>query len=228
MKIAMWSGPRNLSTAMMYSFGSRGDLAVWDEPFYGAYLAETGIAHPMREEVLATWPTSAEAVAQKIATMGDATFLKLMSFHMLPGFPMAWAGGFTHIHLLRHPARVIASYTRKRERPTARDIGFEEQLALFEACPGPVIDTAEIRADPSRALQKLCAEIGLPWHEAMLAWPAGPKPFDGVWAPHWYDAVHRSTGFASAEGPLPELVGEESALLARVLPAYEALARHTI
>lgn len=224
MKIAMWSGPRNLSTAMMYSFGNRTDLTVWDEPFYAAYLAETGLDHPMRDEVIAAGPPSADAVAQQIEARGDHQFLKLMAFHMLDGFPLDWAEAFTHIHLLRHPARVIASYTAKREAPTRVDIGFDAQLMLFRRFPGPVISSYDIRQDPEQMLKKLCAKIGLRFAPGMLHWPAGPKPFDGVWAPHWYDAVHRSVGFASAESELPELSGNQIKLLQDVMPAYEEMA----
>lgn len=228
MKIAMWSGPRNVSTAMMYSFGNRGDLTVWDEPFYAAYLTRTGLDHPMRDTVLADGVCDPSDVAAQIDHMGDGVMLKLMGFHMLDDFPLSWAEGFTHVHLLRHPARVIASYAAKRENPTLNDIGFDQQCALYDRFPGPVVASDGLRADPRAMLQRLCAEIGLPWREAMLRWPAGPKPFDGIWASHWYDAVHRSTGFAAPEGPLPELTEAQSGLLSRAWPAYEALAHRAI
>lgn len=224
MKIAMWSGPRNLSTAMMYSFGSRGDLTVWDEPFYAAYLAKTGLSHPMRDKVIAAGSLDPDGVAAQIAARGDQQFLKLMSFHMLDGFPLDWATEFTHIHLLRHPARVIASYSAKRDAPTRNDIGFDAQLAIYHRFPGVVISSHDIRRDPDGMLRKLCAAIGMPFDPAMLGWPAGPKPYDGVWAPHWYDTAHRSTGFAAAEGELPHLHGEHADLLASVLPVYKELA----
>ena len=222
-KIAMWSGPRNLSTAMMYSFGNRSDLCVWDEPFYAAYLAATGINHPMRDTVLAKGTTNPIDVADQIRATGDGVFLKLMSFHMVDGFPLDWAEEFTHIHLLRHPARVIASYTAKRENPKLDDIGFNRQLEICHQFPGPVISSHSIRATPRQSLQKLCAKIGIGWEEAMLAWPKGPKPYDGVWAPHWYDAVHRSTGFAEPEGALPTLTGDQKLLLDAAMPAYREL-----
>lgn len=224
MKIAMWSGPRNLSTAMMYSFGNRSDFTIWDEPFYAAYLAATGLDHPMGSEVMADGSTDPQDVADQIMARGDGLFLKLMGFHMLDDFPLEWAEDFTHIHLLRHPTRVIASYSAKREEPARADIGFDAQLALFRRFPGPVISAFDIRQNPERMLAKLCAAIGLPFDPSMLFWPVGPKSFDGVWAPHWYDAVHKSSGFASAEGKLPELTGDQNALLTDVLPAYEEMA----
>ena len=223
MRIAMWSGPRNISTAMMYAFGNRADFTVWDEPFYGAYLSETGVDHPMRDAVLAACETDAGRVSQQICELEGNVLLKLMTFHMGADNPFDWAEDCVHIHLLRHPARVVASYMLKRDRPDLRDIGFEQQAALFERFPGPVLESSVLRADPKRVLQALCAEIGLPFDPAMLAWPAGPKPFDGVWAPHWYDAVHRSEGFAGPEGELPVLAGEAADLVEAALPYYERL-----
>ena len=227
MKIAMWSGPRNLSTAMMYAFAARGDCAVWDEPFYAPYLARSGADHPMRADILAAHETDPAQVAARCAGAvpeGAAHwYMKHMPHHMLAGFSLDWAESCVNIHLIRHPARVIASYAEKRGAVTLEDIGFVQQARLWQALPGPVIAAEDIRADPARALGALCAEIGLPFASRMLGWPKGPKPFDGVWAAHWYNAVHASTGFAGAEGPLPELVGADAALLAEALPIDEAM-----
>jgi len=223
MKIAMWSGPRNLSTAMMYAFGNRKDFKVWDEPFYAAYLAETGIDHPMRQEILATYETDDCAVSNSIQDEKGSLFLKLMSFHMRPGFSFSWADECVHIHLIRHPARVIASYVEKRERPNLTDIGFEHQAELYQRFPGPVVDSFDIRSDPMRTLGKLCAEIELPFDLKMLSWAPGPKPFDGLWAEHWYDAVHRSAGFSGPEGAIPELDEASADLMQAALPFYEDL-----
>jgi hypothetical protein len=227
MKIAMWSGPRNLSTAMMYAFAARGDCAVWDEPFYAPYLAATGADHPMRAQILAAHETDPARVAAACAgPVPDGQphwYMKHMPHHMIAGFPLDWAEGCVNVHLIRHPARVIASYAEKRGEMTLEDIGFSQQVALWQALPGPVIDSADIRADPGRALAMLCAEIGLGFSDRMLHWPAGPKPYDGAWAAHWYNAVHRSTGFAGAEGPPPEVPEDRRALLDAALPMYEAM-----
>lgn len=237
MKIAMWSGPRNLSTAMMYSFAARGDCAVWDEPFYAAYLQRTGLSHPMRAEILRAGPTDpAEVVACINAPPpggADHHYLKLMTHHMIAGFDRAWMERCRNVFLIRHPARVIASYAVKREGPTLEDIGFLQQLDLFEECrarglPVVVVDSADIRADPRGVLTRLCAALGLPFLQEMLSWPAGGHPSDGVWAPHWYGAVHGSTGFAGPEGPLPTLYGDYAALCDRALPIYRALAEHRL
>lgn len=227
MKIAMWSGPRNLSTAMMYAFGNRPGFAAWDEPFYAAYLAATGLDHPMREEVIAAGETDpakvAEACAGPVPGRNRHWYQKHMAMHMLPDFPLDWAEDCVNVHLIRHPARVVASYAAKRESPTLEDIGFRRQVELHARFPGPVLDSTELRANPLEILQKLCAKIGLPFDHAILSWPPGPKPFDGAWAPHWYGAVHRSTGFDGQEGPLPQLEGELADLAQAALPDYEAL-----
>ncbi|MDW3223706.1 MAG: HAD family hydrolase [Paracoccaceae bacterium] len=230
MRIAMWSGPRNLSTAMMYSFGARADFAVMDEPFYAAYLAQSGADHPMRDEILASQQTDPEAVAS-LCTQTKGTphlYMKHMPHHMLDGFPLDWALDCVNIHLLRHPARVIASYAAKRESPTLEDIGYAQQLTLFETLGGVVIDSTDIRADPERALGRLCDSIDLMFDPAMLRWPAGPRAEDGVWAAHWYNAVHKSTGFAGAEAPLPDLEGQAANVLAQALPIYETMSGHAL
>lgn len=228
MRIAMWSGPRNISTAMMYAFANRADCAAWDEPFYAPYLAETGLAHPMAAEILAQHETNPDIVAQRCLgpIPGDKAhfYMKHMPLHMLPQFPLDWADSCVNVHLIRHPARVVASYSAKRENPTLADIGFAQQVAFFQRFPGPVLDSADIRENPAGMIQALCAEIGLPFDPNMLVWPAGPRSFDGIWAAHWYHQVHKSTGFAGAEGPMPALEGENAALAQAALPYYQALA----
>lgn len=225
----MWSGPRNLSTAMMYSFGARSDCAIRDEPFYGAYLAMTGLDHPMAAEIIAAHETDPEVIAEAcLAPISEGTphlYMKHMPHHMVPGVPRDWAKSCVNVHLIRHPARVIASYGVKRAEMTLEDIGFPQQLSLFEEIGGIVVDSADIRADPAGMLSRLCVAINLSFDPAMLSWPAGGRPEDGVWARHWYGAVHRSTGFAGPEGPLPET---ESPLLPGALEIYEALAAHKL
>ncbi|MEM8848524.1 MAG: HAD family hydrolase [Pseudomonadota bacterium] len=222
MIVAAWSGPRNLSTAMMYSFANRPDFDAIDEPFYAAHLARTGRDHPLREAVLASQPTDPATVAERCAKDGNPhVYQKHMAHHMHPGFPMDWVDGATHIHLIRHPARVIASYGAKWRDITEADIGFAAQATLYDKLGGVVLDTSDLRQAPEIMLKSLCAEIGLPWSDTMLEWPAGPKPYDGVWAGHWYNSVHASTGFAGPEGPLPATARQD--LLEAALPFYEAL-----
>lgn len=232
MRIAMWSGPRNLSTAMMYAFAARGDCAVVDEPFYAAYLAMTRLDHPMRKQILAAQPQDPETVVAQItgSVPGGLPhfYQKHMTQHMLPGIPRDWMRGVTNVFLIRHPARVIASYAAKREDPTLDDIGFRQQAELFDLVKtwgqSPVvIDSHDIRADPRGMLERLCRAIGLEFTDRMLHWPKGGHPDDGVWAAHWYAAVWNSTGFAGAEGPLPDLTGDYADLCAQAMPFYDRM-----
>jgi hypothetical protein len=233
MRLAMWSGPRNLSTAMMYAFGARDDCAIWDEPFYAAYLAKTGLEHPMREEIIAAGKTDPDAVARACTGPVPAEkphfYMKHMAHHLIDGFPMGWLSEVTNVFLIRHPARVVASYVAKRENPEAADLGFDQLLRLHDHCVSlgqspVVIDSADILADPARALAALCERVGLSWTPDMLRWKPGGNPDDGVWAAHWYGAVHRSSGFGKAEGPLPVLEGRFSDLERAARPAYDAMA----
>ena len=232
MRIAMWSGPRNLSTAMMYAFAARADFAVWDEPFYAPYLAASGSDHPMREQIIAEHEADPVAVANRCSGSipGEKPhfYMKHMPLHMLPGFPLDWARTCVNVHLIRHPARVIASYAAKREKPSLDDIGFRQQVELFDRFPGPVIDSFDVRQNPEAMLRKLCDRIDLPFDPAMLHWEKGAKFYDGVWAAHWYGAVHRSTGFADAEGDLPVLEPDMAALADAAMPFYDALRVHKI
>lgn len=232
MRIAMWSGPRNLSTAMMYSFAARGDCAVTDEPFYAAYLAKTGLDHPMRDEILASQPQDPAEVIREllgsIPAQNPHFYQKHMAQHMIPGIPRDWVREVVNVFLIRHPARVAASFSAKYDNPTLADIGFVQQVELYEYLVAQgqrpvVIDSADIRRDPSTMLQRLCAALGLEWTPAMLSWPRGGHPDDGVWAAHWYGAVQDSTGFAPAEGPLPSLDGARAQLAEAAMPAYEKL-----
>ncbi|WP_298968843.1 HAD family hydrolase [uncultured Roseobacter sp.] len=230
MRLAMWSGPRNLSTAMMYSFGARRDFTVMDEPFYAAYLAGSGADHPMRDAILASNPNDPVAAAAQCAApvATPHLYMKHMPHHMLEAFPLDWAQDCVNVHLIRHPARVIASYAAKREAPTLEDIGFVQQHALYEKLGGIVIDSTDIRADPEHMLRLLCETIDLPFDPAMLRWSAGPRAEDGIWAKHWYGAVHKSTGFAGAEGDMPKLEPDLTPLLQDALPYYQALECHKL
>ncbi|MFZ1727096.1 MAG: HAD family hydrolase [Albidovulum sp.] len=238
MKIAMWSGPRNLSTAMMYAFAARGDCAVRDEPFYAAYLKATGLDHPMAPDIIASQETDPARVARTCAGSipgGKPLFYqKHMTVHMIPAFDRGFMAYCTSVFLIRHPARVVASYAAKREAPTLLDIGFVQQAELFDEVAhrtghAPlVVDSHDIRENPRATLGVLCVALGIPFTAKMLHWPAGGHPDDGVWAPHWYGAVHRSTGFADPEGPLPLLTGADKRLAEAAMPYYQRLAAHRL
>jgi hypothetical protein len=228
----MWSGPRNLSTAMMYAFGNRADFATWDEPFYAPYLAATGADHPMRDEIIAAHETDPMKVAQRcldtIPAQKPHFYMKHMPHHMIAGFPLDWAKDCVNVHLIRHPARVIASYGAKRDEITLNDIGYVQQAALYDQVDGIVIDSSDIRAAPEAMLKRLCAVIDLPFDPEMLHWNAGRRAADGVWAKHWYSAVHQSMGFAGAEGPLPDLDEAQEIMRHLAMPHYEKLAKHKL
>ena len=213
MRLAVWSGPRNLSTAMMYAFGARDDCAVWDEPFYAAYLKETGLNHPMRQEIMATGLTDAGDVIKSalgpVPEHRKIYYLKLMAQHMVAGFDRNWISECTNVFLIRDPARVIASYAAKRENPTLDDIGFRQQAELFDQlCQSqgtapPGIDSLDIRANPETSLRSLCTAIDLSFQTSMLRWHKGGLKSDGILADHWFGAARASTGFAVAEGTFP-------------------------
>ncbi len=237
-RIAMWSGPRNISTAMMRSFASRPDCAVIDEPFYAAFLAISGLAHPMRETILAShendWRSVANSLTGPAPDDCHVFYQKHMTHHMLPEIGRDWMRHCRHAFLIRHPARVLASYARKRDAVTFADIGFAEQWELFRVARDltgeapPVVDADRLLADPRAVLDSLCTALGLAFDARMLSWPPGLRATDGVWAQHWYDAVAGSTGFEAAR-PAPVLTEPAlQAIEAQALPIYDKLAAHAL
>ena len=232
MRIAVWSGPRNLSTALMYSFGARNDCAISDEPFYAAYLNATGIQHPMQEEILSNQEQNPNTVAKNCIGPNpenkDYWYQKHMCQHMIEGFPLEWAKECKNIFLIRHPARVIASYSIKREDPIMSDIGFVQQYNLYKKLGGIVIDSNDIRKNPEQSLQRLCEAINIPFSKQMLNWPSGGHKSDGIWAKHWYGSIWKSTKFSGAEGEIPELYDKMKKLSKEAYPYYDELKKHCI
>ncbi|GGA17961.1 sulfotransferase-like domain-containing protein [Neptunicoccus cionae] len=230
----MWSGPRNLSTAMMYSFAQRPDTEVWDEPFYAAYLKATGLDHPMGAEIQAAGERDPDAVINACTGAGplgkSVFYQKHMTQHMIDGVDRSWVKRMTNVFLIRDPARVLASYDKKRGNPTLDDIGFRQQAELIDlVCEvdgrAPiVIDSADIREAPETMLRLLCQNLSIPFDPKMLSWPKGGNPQDGVWAPHWYGAVWNSTGFAGAEGPLPDVSEHLKHVLEQAQEIYDRIA----
>jgi len=235
-RIAMWSGPRNISTAMMRSFESRAECQVVDEPFYAAYLAATGLEHPMRAEVLASQPQDWGAVVDDLERLGaPLVYEKHMTHHMVDGVDLGWTARRRNAFLIRDPAEVLASYSARRAEATLADIGIVRQRELFEreadrlGRAPPVVRGADVLADAPAMLATLCAALGIAFDPAMLSWPPGPRESDGVWAPAWYDAVVRSTGFeAPQRRAYPPLPADLARVTDAARPHYEALERHRL
>ncbi|MBM3492407.1 MAG: HAD family hydrolase [Alphaproteobacteria bacterium] len=233
LRIAMWSGPRNISTAMLRAFGNRADTAVMDEPFYAHYLKATGLPHPGAGEVIAhhdsDWQSVLRSMLGPVPGGRRVSYQKHMTHHLLPGMARDWFPAMRHAFLIRRPQDVVRSYARERPDVNFADLGFAEQAALYEevaAITGrrpPVLDADDVLAEPARLLAALCAALELPFDPAMLAWPAGPRKSDGVWGKHWYAGVWRSTGFqppALAGEPLPPPL---AALAEQAMPHYRRL-----
>ncbi|HEV2841320.1 MAG TPA: hypothetical protein VGW39_08355 [Chthoniobacterales bacterium] len=221
-RIAMWSGPRNISTAMMRSWGNRPDTFVCDEPFYAHYLDATGREHPGAAEVIANGETDWRKVIARLTggvPHGKRIFYqKQMTHHLLPGMGREWLGLVTNCFLIRDPRAVIASYIKKNNDPTLEDIGFVQQAEIFDwvrARTGsipPVIDARDVLENPRRVLGLLCEAVGVEFLDAMLSWPPGLRETDGIWAKHWYGEVLTSTTFREPPSreaePVPERLQE--------------------
>jgi hypothetical protein len=238
LRIAMWSGPRNLSTAMMRSFGSRADTFVSDEPFYGAFLKTTGADHPMRDEEIAAmdcdWRSVMASLSGPTRDGSPVWYQKQMWHHMAGPVGYDDFAGFTHAFLIREPERMIASYLRKREAAVFENFAMDRQAEFFEreadrlGHAPPVIDANDVLAQPEAVLTKLCAALGIAWDPGMLGWPRGRRATDGPWAPHWYGAVEESIGFGPPETDRVELPPEAWRVADQCRPYYERLAAQRI
>lgn len=226
-RIAIWSGPRSLSTAFLRSWENRPDTEVWDEPLYAHYLQATGLEHPARDAVIAEGEPDWQAVARRCSTGGtQALFVqKHMAHHLLPHVDGPWLDQLTHVFLVRDPRRIVASYVRSRAEVTLDDIGLPQLVSLRRRYPeAPVVDSDALRSAPEATLRTLCESLGVSFTPRMLSWPAGPRDSDGVWAPHWYASVWRSTGFAPPSGePPPRLEGAYREIAEAALPLYREL-----
>jgi Sulfotransferase domain len=224
----MWSGPRTVSTALMRSFGNRPDTVVVDEPLYAFYLARTGISHPGRDEILSSMPNGWREVLDYLTSAplpaGKSVFYgKHMTHHLLPEVDRAALAPLRHAYLIRDPGELLASYARVRSQPTLGDLGIRQQAEIFEAYPGPVIDSRDLLEHPEDVLRALCDALSIPFTAAMLTWPPGPRETDGVWGPYWYESVWASTGFGPYRPPSGELPPGLAALAQRCRPYYEHL-----
>jgi hypothetical protein len=237
-RIAMWSGPRNISTAMMRAWGNRADTAVVDEPFYAYYLERTGKKHPGAEDVIASGETDWREVVDQLSTAVPSGkrifFQKHMTHHLLPEIDRKWIVDLTNCFLIRDPREVILSYIKKNAEPTLEDLGFVQQQKLFDfvceqkSLVPPVVDAREILENPERMLRLLCHTIGVEFDPAMLSWPAGLRETDGIWAKYWYEEVARSTSFQPYKprnGTIPDHLRE---IHERCRECYEQLRQHRL
>lgn len=240
LRLAMWSGPRNISTAFMRAWGNRADTLVVDEPFYAHYLQATGLDHPGRDEIIAQhetdWRRAAAALMAPVPAGIRILYQKQMAHHLLPHMGREWLDSVTHAFLIRDPAAMLASLGEKLAEFDLLATGLPQQVEIFEHVlartgrPPPVLDSADLLARPEPMLRALCDALGVPFSERMLAWPPGRRDTDGVWAKHWYDRVEQSMGFETpapretgtptAAPPVPPAVAE---IEARCRPLYEQL-----
>jgi hypothetical protein len=230
--LAVWSGPRNISTALMRSWENRLDTVVVDEPLYAHYLDVTGLDHPGRDDIVnggeTDWRAVVAALVGPVPGGAHVFYQKHMAHHLLPGIDRGWIAGLTNVILIRDPWEVVGSYVRSRATVRVDDIGLQQQVALHEALAAagaapPVIDAREFLLAPEAHLRALCAHAGVAFTDRMLAWPPGPRDSDGVWGPHWYDTVWRSTGFAPYQARETRLEGPAAAVAEECRPLYERL-----
>lgn len=237
MRINLWSSPRNVSTALMYSFAQRSDTSVVDEPLYAHYLAShaTEVPHPGEEEVLASQPNDGATVVREMLTgtyERPLVVFKQMTHH-LTGLDPGFLREMENVLLIRNPREILASYARVIPNPGMRDVGVEQQVELMRLLQHygtlrAVVDAKELLLNPRRVLSVLCERLGIPFEEQMLSWEAGPRPEDGVWAKYWYEAVHRSTGFQPYREKTSQLPAHLEPLAGQCMPLYESLFAHAI
>ena len=235
--ICLWSGPRNVSTALMYSFRQRSDTRVVDEPLYGHYLRVTNAQHPAAQEVMTASDCDGDRVMRKLLISEDerrpVQFIKQMAHHLVE-IGQRFLEFTTNVLLIRDPKEMLPSLINQIPSPTLADTGLKRQWELYEFLllhgqhHPPVLDARELLLDPEVVLRKLCALLDLPFEPAMLAWPPGPKPEDGVWAPHWYHSVHLSTGFSAYRPKTDPFPPQLERLLEKCDHYYQRLYAHAL
>lgn len=236
-RIGVWSGPRNISTALMRSFENRNDTTVVDEPLYAHYLAVTGLDHPGRDEVLrqgeTDWRRVVDTLVGPLPDGAAVYYQKHMAHHLLPGIDRAWVPELRNVLLIRDPAEVVASYLKGRSTVTAADVGLPQQVELYDelAAAGQrplVVDSADLLRRPEPYLRALCEWLDIHFADTMLHWPAGPRDTDGVWAEHWYAAVWQSTGFEPYRPRDVDLPPSAQAVADECRPLYAHLHAHRL
>lgn len=237
-RIAMWSGPRNISTAMMRAWGNRPDTSVIDEPFYGYYLKITGKKHPGADEVIAIgetdWRKVIAHLTGPVPNSKHIFFQKQMTHHFLPEVDRKWLGTVTNCFLIRDPREVINSYIKKREDPALEDLGFVQQTEIFDLVRAstnsvpPIVDAKDVLENPERMLRLLCNAVGVDFKESMLSWPPGLRDTDGVWAKHWYEEVAKTTSFQPYRATHSEVPERLRDIYHRCCECYQRLHRYRL
>ncbi|WP_223088825.1 sulfotransferase family protein [Zunongwangia sp. SCSIO 43204] len=235
-RICLWSCPRNISTATMYSFAQRRDTKVYDEPLYGYYLKETNVAayHPGAQEIIDSMECDGHKVVEMMLsnTEKPVLFFKNMTHHLL-NLDTSFLKEVTNVLLTRDPRDMIPSFHQVIKNTTMQDVGYSAHTEILKEldklnAETIVLDSTETLKDPEAKLKKLCDFIGIPFEENMLHWETGPLPEDGVWAPHWYNNVHNSTGFNKYEPKEKEVPKQLKPLLEECIPHYEVLKQRSI
>lgn len=235
LRVCLWSGPRNVSTAIMYAFRERSDTSVVDEPLYAHYLAAAGVQHPAVQDVIAAQDTDGGSVVENVILGPSPTpvrFFKHMAHHLV-GLDLGFLSDVENVILTRDPEEMLPSLIQQVSDPTLDGTSLPRQVELVEhtlaAGNRPiVVESKRLLVDPAATLRELCSRLGLQFQDGMLSWPAGPKPEDGVWAPHWYHNVHASTGFAPYRPKTEPFPPDLRPLLEKCRPLYERLLEHAI
>ena len=231
-RLAMWSGPRNISTAMMYSFENRGDCCAIDEPFYAHYLEQTGVDHPGAEKVIEAYESDYQKVAQTLSgeIPGEAAiwYQKHMCHHITPGMNLDWLESLSNCFLIRNPREVLLSLSKITHEVSLWSTGLPQQVMLLENASQhdsnpPILDSRDVLEDPRGMLDMLCQELKIPFSESMLSWEAGPRECDGVWGEYWYESVWSSSGFSRFRPRTGELAPSVESILEQAMPLYQEL-----
>lgn len=235
----MWSGPRNISTAMMRSWENREDTVVIDEPLYGPYLYKTQNKHPMFTEIIKSQGHDedriiADLTQQDLPNNSSIYYQKHMSHHILEGMDVSWIKQLTNVFLIRDPRYVLSSYLRKHNNPTPENLGYPQQLMLFNYVKENlgytpiVMESKDILKNPEEMMKLLCEKLTIPFDNSMLTWPKGYRDSDGIWAPHWYNRVIESTGFSKYKPKDINLDSKTELITKKCMPYYLELSKYAL
>ena len=232
-RVAMWSGPRNISTAMMYSFDNRSDCFATDEPLYANYLLSTKTAHPDADEVIDHYETDLESIISHLTgSIPDdmpVWYQKHMSHHVTEDADLDWLDGLTNCFLIRDPREVLLSLSNVTDVVNLWVMGLPQQVRILSHVvettgkEPPIIDARDVLEDPVGMLSALCDRLEIEYVDEMVSWDPGPRDCDGIWARHWYDSVWKTTGFSPYTPREGQLSPEHDSVLEEAMPLYDEL-----